>query len=246
MKRNSPLIFTPEMDNLLIELYPDTPNATITELTGWGVEVLKYNTKRLDIRKTRKCKAWMANATEWTEERNQFLRENFDTMTNKQLAAALDLRLTVVRNQTRALGLRKLELEPWTDDQLEFLLANYQVIGDVDIVEILQQRYPRKKGWSKHHIAKKRGYLNLNRTQEQLDTIISKHSKPGGRSYTILKNSGAVTLNDKSVATYLATGAGHKVNQELKKELLNHPDLLQVKRMQLKLDRAMKEVSNAS
>jgi hypothetical protein len=55
-----------------------------------------------------------------------------------------------------------------------------------------------------------------------------------------LRNSGTINLTDTTVAHYLATRS-RKVDVELKEEYLKHPDLIELKRNQLLLKRAIKE-----
>ncbi|QTE36002.1 HNH endonuclease signature motif containing protein [Mucilaginibacter gossypii] len=55
-----------------------------------------------------------------------------------------------------------------------------------------------------------------------------------------LRNSGTINLTDTTVAHYLATKS-RKVDLDLKAELLKHPELIELKRNQLLLKRAIKE-----
>ena len=233
-------VFTPEMDAMLIKLYPNTPNNEIFKLTGWGEHILKYNCKRLGLKKTRECKARTAGQTVWTEEMIQFTKDNFYKITNQELANALGLRLTVVRNMTRRLGLQHYALEYWTDEQAAFVKANYRTMGDTIIAEKLQELYPREKKWTRKHVHKKRLYMDLHRTRKELQVIVSEHSQPGGRSHTIKQNSASTNLPDKYVANFITR------DPELKEELLKHPDLLDLKRQQIRLSRVIKEVNNGA
>ncbi len=63
------------------------------------------------------------------------------------------------------------------------------------------------------------------------------------RKDQMILNSGAVNLPDGQVATYLAT-ASRKVDRSLRDELLQRPDLLEVKRQQLQLNRTLKNQQN--
>lgn len=109
--------------------------------------------------------------TQFTTQDVKFLKKNFNKLTNPQLAKALDMTLTVVRTKCYELGLKRMELEYFTDEQIEFLKANYKTIGDCELAEIFQSKWKKNKGWSKKHIEKKRRYLNLKRTQKQIDKI---------------------------------------------------------------------------
>ena len=100
-----------------------------------------------------------------------FVKANFKTMTNQQIADALGEKKTKVRMLAYSLGLKRMELQYWTTDQINFLKANYQSIGDVELAEIFNVKWYKNKGWTRNHIEKKRRYLNLKRTQQQLQYI---------------------------------------------------------------------------
>ena len=107
----------------------------------------------------------------WEKKDIQYLKDNYRTMTNKELAAGLGIKLTTCRNKIYELGLQRFKLEHWNKSQIQFLLDNYREIGNVELAEILQENTPKKKGWTKNHIAKKMGYLKLSRTEEEIEAI---------------------------------------------------------------------------
>ncbi|WP_421801788.1 hypothetical protein [Flagellimonas sp.] len=115
----------------------------------------------------------------WDEQHIKFLRSNYENMTNQELADALDIKLTKCREKLYELGLQRMHLEYWTDEQVEFLRDNYTIMGDTEIAEIFQENWPKKKGWTKNHIAKKRSYLNLKRTDLQKQRIQDRNVKMG-------------------------------------------------------------------
>ena len=122
-------------------------------------------------------KAW--NKIDWTDERSKFLKENFNTMSNKQIADSLGLKITAVRHKCYELGLYKMTLEYWTDEQVDFLLKNYKEKGDTELAEIFNEKWHKDKGWTKKHIEKKRRYLKLKRTPEEIAKIHLGHIKKG-------------------------------------------------------------------
>jgi len=67
----------------------------------------------------------------------------------------------------------------WTKEQTDFLLAYYPLIGDVEIAEIMEALYPKGFTWTKKHIEKKRHYMGLKRTREQIVAIHRKNAKQG-------------------------------------------------------------------
>ncbi|MES2810034.1 MAG: HNH endonuclease [Bacteroidota bacterium] len=119
------------------------------------------------------------NAIRWTDEMIGFLKGNFFEMTNQQLAAHLELKLTVVRTMCYELGLKRIEMEYWTKEQVKFLRESYQVMGDVELAEIFTTCYPKNKGWSKKHIEKKRRYLKLKRTEAEKQAIQQRNTDAG-------------------------------------------------------------------
>lgn len=263
------------------------------------------------------------NRIVWTSEMEQFLKDNFHKMTNKQLADNLGLKLTVVRTRCYSLGLKRQELEYWTKEQVALLKKRYKTRGDSEIAEEFATLWHKDKGWSKNHIEKKRRYLNLKRTEEMRCNIFKRNKRlgrwsecavkawknrdvnPNGtivywnhgttgkkipmikvndvyvhysryrwgqlgrkikRNHNIIFADGnpynlsddnlemvsnaelarrngrmsSVGLSDNYVASMIAFG---KPNRELRKDIIErHPDLIQLKRQQLLLNRALKEV----
>lgn len=100
-------------------------------------------------------------------------------MSNRELAIGLGCGLTVVRTKCYELGLKRMELEYWTEEQTDFLLANYKTKGDVELAEIFNDRWNKNKGWTKKHIEKKRKYLKLKRTEEEIHQIQLRNIQAG-------------------------------------------------------------------
>jgi hypothetical protein len=119
------------------------------------------------------------NKIKWTVEMDKFLLENYNSMTNKELADAIGLRLTTTRTRLIHLGLKRMEMEYWTHEQIEFLKANYKLMGDTEIAELFQNNYSKVKGWNKKHIEKKRRYLKLKRTEVDKKLIHERNREAG-------------------------------------------------------------------
>lgn len=115
----------------------------------------------------------------WEKKDLEFLKANWPAMTNKELSEALGITLTKCREKLYELGLKRMELEYWTDDQTQFLLENYESIGDAELADIFNDLWEKRKGWTKKHIEKKRRYLKLKRTREQIKAIHSRNVKAG-------------------------------------------------------------------
>ncbi len=112
-------------------------------------------------------------------EEEQFIRDNYESMTNQQLADALGLKLTKCRGFLYAMGLKRMELEYWTEEQTEWLKRNFYYYGDVEIAEIFNQLWPKNKSWTLKHIEKKRKYLILNRSKENLHDVYLRNKIQG-------------------------------------------------------------------
>lgn len=115
----------------------------------------------------------------FSEEENIWIKDNFYSMTNQQLAQALGVTLTVLRTNAYGMGLKRMELEYWTDEQVEFLKKNYKKKGDTEIAQIFNEKYPKNKMWTKKHIEKKRRHLCLKRTKYVLKNIHQNHVANG-------------------------------------------------------------------
>src|SRR5690606_41007373 len=74
-------------------------------------------------------------------EEKKFLKENYQSMTNRQLADALELSLTKTRHFLYEMGLKRMEMEYWTDEQIDFLKKNYKTIGDTELAEIRSEEH---------------------------------------------------------------------------------------------------------
>lgn len=100
-------------------------------------------------------------------------------MPNIIIAAALGLKITMVRMKCYELGLYNLVLEFWTPAQVHYLVKHYQTKGDKELAEMFNKKWMKKKGWSFKHIEKKRKYMSLKRTPEQLKAIHQRNVDQG-------------------------------------------------------------------
>lgn len=172
------------------------------------------------------------NRIVWSAEMEQFLKDNFHKMTNQQLADSLGLKLTIVRTRCYSLGLKRQEKHRWTKQQKEFLKANYRTMGNIDLIENLKKLDRRQKNWSASKITSQMSRMGLARTEEENKVIWQKHKE--NKRYGL----NSVYLDDKYVVGLLSRGQ----NLLAKSEYLNHPELIELKRSQLLLNRALKEV----
>lgn len=119
------------------------------------------------------------NKYNWSRKQINFIKKNYSVMTNTEMADALGLKLYALRNKCISMGLKRMELEYWKKVQINFLLRKYKTIGDKEIAEIFERKWPKQKGWTKKHIEKKRKYLGLKRTKEELVAIKTRNKKRG-------------------------------------------------------------------
>lgn len=109
----------------------------------------------------------------------QFLIDNYLSMTNKELASALGVKITSCRTKLYQLGLKRMEVEYWTKDQIQFLKDNYKEMGDVEIAALFNEVCPKNKPWSNKHIEKKRRYLKLKRTKAEIEDVRQRNIERG-------------------------------------------------------------------
>lgn len=107
----------------------------------------------------------------WTDTDIQFLKAYWPVMSNKELAQKLNIGITLVRMKCYELGLKRMELEYWTKKQINFLKKNYKTIGDTEMAELFNKKFPKKKNWTLKHVEKKRNYLHLHRTKKEIEAI---------------------------------------------------------------------------
>lgn len=101
----------------------------------------------------------------------KFIKDNYASMTNKQIADHFKLKLQKTRDLLYELGFKRMNLEYWTDDQVKFLEENFQEIGDLELAKIFEDKWPKNKMWTLKHIEKKRNHMHLHRTKIELSKI---------------------------------------------------------------------------
>ena len=115
----------------------------------------------------------------WTEDMLSYLRDNYATNTNWELADHLGIGIVATRMQLYSMGFKRMEMEYWTAEQVRFLRKNYVRIGDVELAEIFEKKWPKNKPWTLKHIEKKRVYLKLYRTPEQIEAVFIRNKRLG-------------------------------------------------------------------
>lgn len=146
-----------------------------------------YLGSKLGLRKTKETKSRALGKITFTEEEKNYIRKNYRDTTSEKMARVLGKKRTLVRTKMYEMGLYRQRLEYWTEEQVDFLQNNYQEIGDVELAEIFQSKWHKKKGWTKSHIDKKRNQLGLHRTKEQLEAIYQRNMENGRWSECAIK-----------------------------------------------------------
>ena len=109
----------------------------------------------------------------------QFIKDNFATMTNQQIADRLGLKKTRVRMKAYELGLQRMQLEYWPVDAVDFLKSNYKLMGNLEIVRYFTIHFPKTKGWTTSHIDKKLEQLALKRNKQDFYNITERNRQNG-------------------------------------------------------------------
>jgi hypothetical protein len=122
---------------------------------------------------------WKREKKEWDQETLQFLRDNYESLTNHELAKITGLGLTTCRTLLYSMGLKRMELEYWTDEQVEMLKVCYPLVGDVEIADYFNALFPERKWTHKHIDKKRRDLLKLKRTPEQVEAIKKRNIELG-------------------------------------------------------------------
>lgn len=178
-----PNLSIPEFEKLHLEQltkdYPVLTNEEILQKYPITKNQLNYLSGKYKLKKARATRARSAGKQTFTDEQNEFIRANFYKMTNREMSVAMGITRTVLRTHCYNMGLKRMQMEYWSDEQVQFLVENYQRIGDVEIAEIFNEVYPKNKTWTNKHIEKKRGYLGLKRTERQIAEIKARNVRSG-------------------------------------------------------------------
>jgi hypothetical protein len=102
-------------------------------------------------------------------------------------------------------SIKKCKILRWSDQETQFLVDNYQSMGNI---EIAQKLSTKKRPFTKKNVEKKIVLLNLKRTPEQRKFIIDQHKKTGKyskASYKKWETMGSAADGEKR--TWLINGA---------------------------------------
>jgi len=233
--------FTADQDKLLIELYPDTSNDEIAVLLGKKTRNIDSRASYLKLKKSHEYRSKVAGKIMLTEEISEFMKANYQSLSNRQIASALGLKLSITRGFLYQLGLKRMELEYWTQEQIDYLLETYEEKGNTELAKIFEERWPKKKRWTIKHIEKKLKRLGIKRSAYSVAELQKQWAADPRNKANILKHSASLNLTDRTVANYLSWR-----DKEKTELYLQMPDLINIKRQQLLLNRAIKQHGNNS
>lgn len=108
-----------------------------------------------------------------------FIRRNHMKMTNQEFADRFGMPYRSFCARKCDLGIRNMEMEYWTPVQIKYLLKWYQRRGDLELARMFSKKWYKRKGWTLKHIEKKRLYLKLKRTPEELHRIKERAKRQG-------------------------------------------------------------------
>lgn len=146
----------------------------------------------------------------FSEQEIKFIKDNFSKMNNKQISEALGLKISIIRRKCYEMGLKHIELEYWTPEMINYLKANFRRIGDTELAEIYNKKFPKKKPWHKKHFEKKRRYLKLKRTPLNLRKILDREVKKGTYKKAIRKTKATIGENPLFTKVIWKTSGGYK------------------------------------
>lgn len=120
-----------------------------------------------------------SNKINLTPEQVQYIRDHHGVITNQAIADHIGMKLRTLRTKLYDMGLFKVKMTYWTNEQAEYIRNNYQTVGDTEIAKSMTKLFPTQGGWSKKQVTCKRINMGLHRTNEQLDAIYADQVKRG-------------------------------------------------------------------
>ncbi len=120
----------------------------------------------------------------FTNNEKKEIRRLFWQLTTRQLWTHINAQrqndrqfgYTTFRTLLYKMGLKKCAILRWTDEETEFLLANYKTMGNIEIAEKLSTKH---RPFHKKNVEKKMKLLGIKRTRGEINAIITKHKERG-------------------------------------------------------------------
>lgn len=146
----------------------------------------------------------------WTTEQLKFIKDNYYSMTFKELLSAVE-KMNVaatyqgLRHQCKRMKLAKQVQIRWSKEDTQYLIENYKLKGDLELsmeLNLFKRTYRVIDGkkvfrkFNKKHVEKKRELLNIYRTDAEIFAIRQRNIRIGlSTAYT--KDNNAYTLGHK-------------------------------------------------
>ncbi len=129
------------------------------------------------------------------KDHKQFIEKMFLKHSAQSIADKLQIKVWKVRHYAYSIGLKKQINKYWNSDEILILKSEYKYKGDTEIAEML--------GRTKKQIEKKRKYLNLKRTTNQIrkirgrNNVIYEHGFQKGHIPPSLRKEGEIWQRKK-------------------------------------------------
>ncbi len=230
--------WTPEQLEELKEIYPDTLSIDIAVRLGHSLSSVYQAAQKLKLKKDpefvrRTTAERMANPNHGGRKhqfkKGQVPKNKGRKQTEYMTAEAIE-RTKATRFQKGQSG--------WNHKPVGYERVNVDGYVEVKVTEPRTFKLKQRIVWEEYNGAIPKGYnvqfKDGNRQNCDIENlyIVSREAQ-------MLRNSGTLNLPDSMVASYIAT-SWRRFNRELKDELLNHPELLEIKRQQIILNRTIK------
>ena len=110
------------------------------------------------------------------------IAKKFESLNGRELFAhmtanfPITCQYTTFRTALYNLGLYKCRMTRWTEKEVNFLLAHYKTMGNIEIAEKLSTK---RRKFTKKKIEKKMRLMGLKRTRAEINGIIAGHKEKG-------------------------------------------------------------------
>lgn len=142
----NPILWSDNEEELLVELFPSTPNEEVAEKIGRTLGAI--------ANKARKMGLWKMEF--WSEDEDQLLKKLYKKLSYEQLARRLGRTRGATQIRVIVLGL-ECKVDNWTEDEIDFLKKTYSQMTYPQIARKLGRTWTavaakaEKIGFTKHH-----------------------------------------------------------------------------------------------
>lgn len=151
--------FTKEEDEIIIRTFKDSKDGNV------GENISKMIAQKMPNRTVssvlgRASKLGLKIREPWSEEDEQFLIDNYYTMTSDEIAIKLSRTPEAIHNRVRKLGLKGAPMYKYTQEDKDYVRANYLTMSDQELGDVLHRKAKcikelrRKLGLQRVKIAK--------------------------------------------------------------------------------------------